>query len=121
MNQIAPPRLGHQRGSHRLLQGLAISVLLTLPTFADSIAPASVSESIATGGSVTIHKTVTVNATTAGTAVDIVFLADNTGSMGGTITSVQTAASSMLSSLSGLANVQFGVAMYRDHYDSQSY
>ena len=46
--------------------------------------------------------------------VDVYFLADTTASMGAKIGAVQASASALLSSLSGLGNVAFGVGEYKD-------
>jgi hypothetical protein len=61
--------------------------------------------------------------TSASTAVqaDIFFLSDTTGSMGGTISSVETAAGSILSGTAGLGNIAWGVGEYRDFGDSFVY
>ena len=97
---------------------LAAAVLVSsLPVFlfADAISPASVTASIDVGSSITVDKTVTITAGTPTTSkVDVVFLADVTGSMGGTIDAVKASASAILSSTSSLGNVAFGVASYRD-------
>ncbi|HUL53509.1 MAG TPA: VPDSG-CTERM sorting domain-containing protein, partial [Opitutaceae bacterium] len=53
--------------------------------------------------------------------VDVFFLADSTGSMGSVIGSVQSAASSILSSVSGLGNVAFGVGDYKDYNSGDPY
>jgi hypothetical protein len=67
--------------------------------FADSISPSTldVDDGAATGAQ-----------------VDVYFLADTSASMGGELGSVQASASALLSSLSGLGNVAFGVGEYQD-------
>lgn len=103
---------------------LAAATILALPSLAlaDSVTPTSFSDTLAPGASTTITKTITVNAGTPTTAkVDVFFLADTTGSMGGEISAVKTGASAMLSSLSGLGDVQFGVGEYRDFGDPYAY
>lgn len=85
---------------------------------ADSISPSSFSTTLGVGESVTITKTVTVNAGAPTSAlVDIMFVADTTGSMFGQIASAKAGAASILSALSGLGDVQFGVASYKDFGD----
>lgn len=97
---------------------LAIGAALLLsPTLAlaDSISPDTFSASLAVGGTTSIDKTITVSAGSPTSAlVDVVFVADTTGSMGGQIASAQAGAASILSALSGLGNVQFGVGAYND-------
>ena len=96
---------------------VAIAILLAPvgPAMADSINPSSVSATVPVGGSVTVHKIVTVNAGAPTTSkVDVVFLADTTGSMGTAISSVISSASSILSTTAGLGDVQFAVAEYKD-------
>ncbi len=89
---------------------------------ADSIDPLTYSDTLALGESVTIQKTVTVSAGSPTSAlVDIVFLADETGSMGGEIADVRNAAASILSSTAGLGDVTWGVGGYRDTSDSFTY
>jgi hypothetical protein len=53
--------------------------------------------------------------------VDVFFLADTTGSMGGAISSVITSASTILSTTASLGNVQFGVGEYKDVGDAFVY
>lgn len=83
--------------------------------FADAISPTTYSANLDVGESVTIIKTVTVSAEAPTTApVDIFFLADETGSMGAAIAAVKAGASSIMSSVAGLGDVQFAVGGYRD-------
>jgi hypothetical protein len=84
------------------------------PAFADSIAPATYSATLAVGGSATIKKTVTI--TQQATApVDVFFLTDTTGSMGGAINNIRTGFSNLVSTLSGVAsNIAFGAGEYKD-------
>jgi hypothetical protein len=100
----------------QLLCILSVLLVLTvLPASADSIAPVAVSGTIGIGGSMTVHKTVTVDAgAPTGSLVDVFFLADTTGSMGGTIGSVRTAAASIMGAAAGLGDVAFGVGEYKD-------
>jgi VPDSG-CTERM motif/von Willebrand factor type A domain len=100
----------------RLLRaGVLLAALAGANAFADSISPSTFSGSVDVGSSLSVSKTVTVNAGTPTSAqVDVYFLADTTGSMGGEVGAVQASASSLLSSLSGLGNVAFGVGEYKD-------
>jgi len=90
--------------------------------WADSISPASYSDTLAVGESVTISKTVTVTAgKPTSSKVDVFFLADETGSMGGQIAAIEAAANSILSTVAGAGDVAFGVGGYRDITDAFSY
>ncbi|HSS78808.1 MAG TPA: vWA domain-containing protein [Thermoanaerobaculia bacterium] len=62
--------------------------------------------------------TVTIPAQPIAQKVDVYFLADNTGSMTGAINSVKAGASTILSTLSLVPDIQFGVGNYRDFKDS---
>jgi hypothetical protein len=97
---------------------LAAAVLVSsLPVFlfADAISPSSVTAAVDVGSSITINKTVTIAAGTPTTSkVDVLFLADVTGSMSGEISAIQGSANAILSSTAGVGNVAFGVASYRD-------
>ena len=90
--------------------------------WADSVAPATYSDTLEIGESVTIKKTVTVDAGGPDSArVDVFFLADSTGSMGGQIAAAKANANTVLSSLSGLGDVHFGVGEYKDTSDAFTY
>ncbi len=89
---------------------------------ADSISPTSFSDTIDVGESTTVHKTVTVSAGAPTTSkVDVYFLADTTGSMGGVIASIKAAAGSILSQAAGLGDVQFAVGHYNGELGNNSY
>lgn len=89
---------------------------------ADSISPTSFSDTLLVGETTTVHKTVTVSAGKPTTSkVDVYFLADTTGSMGGAINSVKSAASSILSQAAGLGDVQFAVGHYNGELRDSSY
>jgi hypothetical protein len=91
------------------------SVLLPSTLFADSIDPASFSATLGVGESVTIDKTVTVTAGPPTAAVlDVMFLMDTTGSMGGVITAAKSAASTILSNLAAFGDLASGTAYYND-------
>jgi MYXO-CTERM domain-containing protein len=78
---------------------------------AGSINPSSFNTTLDVGEAVKVAKTVF---TTAGSSlVDFLFLADNTGSMGGVINSVKNTSTALLSSLnSSFADARFSVARY---------
>ncbi|WP_209426849.1 vWA domain-containing protein [Pararhodobacter sp. SW119] len=105
------------------LLGLAAGFALTGGmAWADSISPESYEATLNVGESVTINKTVTVDAGVLTTGlVDIFFLADSTGSMGGQINQARTNANTIISGLSGLGDVHFGVGEYRDTGDAFTY
>ncbi len=60
---------------------------------------------------ITIHKTITLSESGAN-LVDLFFLADNTGSMGGIVSKAQSGASEILGSVPGGADYNFGVGRY---------
>lgn len=99
----------------------AVSLLFPAISMADSISPATYSADLAIGESTTIHKTVTITEEVTSAKVDVFFLTDTTGSMGGLINSVITSASEILSSASSFGDVAFGVGEYKDIYDSYTY
>ena len=104
----------------RRLIGAALLLGLAPTAWADSISPSAFSTTLAVGGSTTIHKTVIVdNAPSA--KVDVFFLADTTGSMGGSISGIIGSASSILSTAAGLGDVAFGVGEYKDTLDAYRY
>lgn len=93
----------------------ALLLLNAAPALADSIDPSSYTTTLGIGESATINKTITVTQGTPTAAkVDIVFVADTTGSMSGEIASAIAGAANILSTLSALGDVQFGVASYKD-------
>ncbi|MHB9073050.1 MAG: PEP-CTERM sorting domain-containing protein [Desulfobaccales bacterium] len=112
---------------HRKLIGfLAVCAMLMLPlgALADDISPSTWTIN-ADPNALTvakIHKTVTVSAgTPTTTQTDIFFLSDTTGSMGGTIGTVQTNATAILTATAALGNVQWAVGEYKDVGDSFVY
>lgn len=80
---------------------------------ADSIDPLSFTADLAVGESVTITKTVTVDEVT-DALVDIMFVFDVTGSMGGAISGAKLAADDVLLALSGLGSLESGSGWYSD-------
>lgn len=86
---------------------------------ADSISPDAFEATLEVGESVTITKTVTVDAGTLTTGkVDIFFLADTTGSMGGYINTVRNYANDIFSTTESFGDVAWGVGEYKDFTDS---
>jgi hypothetical protein len=79
---------------------------------AASITPASFDATIGVGGSVTVSKTITLDPGGAG-RVDIFFLTDDTGSMGGPINSVKTTSVALVAALNAAyGDAAFGVGSY---------
>jgi hypothetical protein len=102
--------------------GVLLLLISGLPALADSILPSSITGSLGVGGSITVHKTVTIDAGTPTTSkVDVFFLADTTGSMGGTISEVATNAAAIMAATAGLGNVAWGVGEYKDTSASDPY
>lgn len=87
----------------------AIGGMLSFAAYGQSITPNSVTHTMGVGDSFTINKTITVGATGA-TNVDVFFLSDNTGSMGGTIAKAKSGATAILNALP--STYQFGVGRY---------
>lgn len=107
-----------------LLSVSVVTLILCLPSLvrADSITPSTFSDTLAVGESVTITKTMTVSESGGSTSlVDVFFLADTTGSMGGAISGVISSANSILSSTAALGDVAFAVGEYKDTFDSYRY
>lgn len=106
-----------------LVLGIILAFLMVpFIAMADSVSPASYSATLDVGGSVTIKKTVTIdNEAPTSAPVDVLFLADTTGSMGSAITNVRNGAAAIMSSVAGLGDVQFAAAEYKDIYDSFTY
>jgi hypothetical protein len=97
-------------------------LLIPVNALADSLVPSNYATSLKLGASVTIPKTVTINKGSPTSAlVDVFFLADTTGSMGGTLANVQAGAAAILSGLAGLGNLAYGVGEYRDLGDAFVY
>ena len=95
--------------------------LATSQVSADSLTPASFSTSIAVGGTASLSKTLTVTMQ-ATSPVDIMFLADTTGSMGGEVANIKANVSTIVTTVAGLSsNTQFGAGEYKDVGDSFAY
>lgn len=106
----------------RSISACLLLPLLSLGAFAAnaaSITPSSLNVELVRNQTVTVERTVTLDASgPAANRVDVVFLADNTGSMGGVINTIRTNAQQILNAISGGdprfvgIDVQFGVASY---------
>lgn len=99
------------------VSALAASMLLLVigagAASGSGVDPSSYANTLASGSSVTITKTVHTPAIPP--HVDILFLADTTGSMGPTIANVQSNASTIMSDVRGSQpDSDFGAANYRD-------
>jgi len=96
--------------------GAALAVVASSQfAYADSISPTSFAASLGVGESVTISKTVTVaKAGPTEALIDITFLFDITGSMGGAIANAKASAAGILTSLGSLGNVASGTGWYAD-------
>lgn len=109
---------------NKLIKLLLISAFLPYLVFVEaavaaSIEPASINVNMVPGQTLTLERIVTLDASgPAASRVDVVFLADNTGSMGGVINTVRSNAQTILDAISGGdprftgIDVQFGVASY---------
>lgn len=85
---------------------------LPATSMADSIDPSSYSATLAVGESTTIRKTVTVEESITSGILDVMFLIDTSGSMGGEIAAAKTAAGAVLTGLAGFGNLAAGVGYY---------
>jgi hypothetical protein len=82
---------------------------------ADSVTPETYTDVLGIGESVTIKKTVKIEAGAPTSAkVDVMFLCDLTGSMGSTKDAVQTYSNQILNELSSFGDVKFAVGSYMD-------
>lgn len=95
----------------------AVTFLASGAAFADSISPTSFSANLGVGDSVTIQKSVTITAAPPTSAlIDIMFVFDTTGSMGGAISGAKAAATGLLTSLNASygTGVASGTGFYND-------
>jgi hypothetical protein len=89
-----------------------LAAAISSGAYAQSITPSSVTAMIGVGESITINKTITLEPGGLG-KVDIFFLTDDTGSMGGVINNVRSTAGSLLSALdAAYSDAAFGVGSY---------
>ena len=99
----------------RLVTATAAFVCLGGAALADTISPTTFSADLAVGESVTISKTVVVEAAGTRTAlIDAMFLIDTSGSMGSAITNAKDAAGSLLSGLSSFGDLASGVGVFSE-------
>ncbi len=87
-------------------------VMLPMAALADSIDPASFSATLGVGESVTINKTVTITEVPSTALLDVMFLFDTSGSMGGEIAAAKVAADDILSGLAAFGDLASGVGYY---------
>lgn len=105
---------------HRARAFFSLLLMVAVPTVtAANIAPNTINVDMVADQTINIERTVTLDATgPAANRVDVIFLADNTGSMGGVINTVRNNAHQILDAISGGdprfvgIDVQFGVASY---------
>ncbi|MDO5648416.1 VPLPA-CTERM sorting domain-containing protein [Paracoccus sp. (in: a-proteobacteria)] len=82
---------------------------------ADSLSPENLRVTLSYGESVTVNRTVTVDAGSLTTGkVDVFFLADTTGSMGSYINTVRTYADNIFAGTQNFGDVAWGVGEYKD-------
>jgi hypothetical protein len=118
----ARPRTLLQFWARAVVAALPVVAFLLVPAPAGAapVEPPSVSATVAPGGSTTVQKT--VQTPPIPPRPDIVFLADNTGSMADAIANVRTNASTIFATvLAAQPESQFGVALYRDFTDAVPY
>lgn len=83
--------------------------------YADTISPTSFAASLGVGESVTVQKTVVIEASGPTAAlIDVAFVFDITGSMGSAISNAKSSAASILTTLGGLGNVASSTGWYAD-------
>jgi len=100
----------------RLIKWLAGALLLVpIAGFTDTIDPETFSADLAVGESETVRKTVVVEAAGPGGAlIDVHFLIDTSGSMGGAITGAKAAAADILTGLAGFGDLAAGVGVFSE-------
>ena len=97
-----------------LILVLALVGMVPAVALADSITPTDFSVTIPVGGKASLAKTVLVTQV-ASNPVDVFFLADTTGSMGGAIDNVQTEIGNIMAEVAlSASNVAYGVGEYKD-------
>ena len=98
----------------RILLVPAIALLAPQLVMADSIDPAVFEGALDVDESVTIRKTVVIDEGTTSAVLDVMFLIDTSGSMGGEITAAKAAAGDILTGLAGFGNVATGTGYYSE-------
>ncbi len=112
ISRAAPRRLGTAAAAAVVLTVTATAAAFAAP----GVTPAHYADALDPGASVTITKT--VETPPIPPKPDIVFLADTTGSMGGSIANVRTNAGAILSQIQAAQpTAQFAVAEYKDETD----
>ncbi len=99
------------------LTGTAVAALALAVggAFADTISPEEFAATLALGQSVTIEKTVVVEAAgTTSALIDSFFLIDTSGSMGGAINNAKLAAGELLAGLEGFGDNASGVGVFSE-------
>ena len=89
----------------------AAAIAAGSPAQAQSIDPDNVTRTMEVGETIVIDKTITLSSAGA-SLVDLFFLADNTGSMGGIINQAKTGATDILGNVPPGASYRFGVGRY---------
>jgi len=96
------------------IAALGAAIMAPTMALADTIDPASYSDTLAVGESVTIRKTVVIEETTSTALLDVMFVFDVTGSMGGEIAAAKSKAGDILTSLGGFGDLASGTGWYSD-------
>jgi hypothetical protein len=113
MNISRPARRGLSALLAAVLAAASLTVGPTPAVAADGVDPPFVSVTLGPGGSATVNKTVHTSAVPPNP--DLVFLADTTGSMGGSIANVKANVSTIMSSVStAQPTANFAAAEYKD-------
>lgn len=94
---------------------ITASAVLASAAWADSFATSSFMDTINVGESTSVTKTLTITPGVSSATLDVFFLFDTTGSMGGAINQAANAASSIFSNTNALGNVNYGVGRYEDY------
>ena len=95
--------------------GVGVAMLSASPAVADTISPVSFVDKVLPYGSTTLRKTVVIESAPPTSALlDVMFVFDVTGSMGGAITAAKTSASQTIAGLGGFGNLQTGSGWYSD-------
>lgn len=104
-----------RRVSRIALLVMGIVALGPVSALADTVMPGTYTTSLKPRQSVTIEKTVTISQGGPTTAkVDVFFLCDTTGSMGGLINNVIANANTILDDTAALGDVAYGAGEYKD-------
>lgn len=82
--------------------------------YADSIDPSSFTANLAVGESVTVAKTVVIDDAPTSALIDVHFLFDTSGSMGGRINGVKAAAADIFTGLASFGDVAASVGVYSE-------